>query len=78
MAGSQRPLFCADEGFVFQPVYMTSLPILPYNLFINFSLHCNIGEHLKFCFFLSFLSPPPSFFSHQLSLKAALKLLILR
>lgn len=61
MDGSQRPLFCADEVFIFQLVYTTSLPTLPYNPFINLGLHCNTEEHLRFCFFLTFLLPPAIF-----------------
>ena len=59
MDGSQHVLFCAEKVSIFQLVYMTSLHILPYNLFINFGLHCNNVGHLRFCFFsaLSLLSP---------------------
>lgn len=61
MDGSQHTLFGAEEVFIFQLVYMTSLHILPYNTFIN----CDIGTHLQiyfFFFFFFFFLLPPAFF----------------
>lgn len=62
MDGSQHTLFCAEEVFIFQLVYITFLRILPYNPFINFGLHCNNVEHLRFCFFFPLSLLPPAIF----------------
>lgn len=60
MDGSQRALFWAEEVFIFQLVYMTSLRILPYNPLTNLGLHCNNVEHLRLCFFLPLSLLPPA------------------
>lgn len=45
MDGSRQSLFGVKELFILQLLDMTLLSIIPYNPFINFSLHHDKEEH---------------------------------